>query len=30
MYFMGLSVNVRNFEGVKCHFLNIGVKSVNG
>jgi hypothetical protein len=30
MYFMGLSVNVRNFGGVKYHFLNIEVKSVNG
>jgi hypothetical protein len=33
VYFMGSSVNVRYFlggGGVKCHFLNIVVKSANG
>jgi hypothetical protein len=37
VHFMGSSVNVRYFfwgggggGGVKCHLLNIGVKSVNG
>jgi hypothetical protein len=33
VYFMGSSVNVRYFRGgggVKCHFLNIVVKSANG
>jgi hypothetical protein len=30
VYFMGSNVNIRYFEEVKCHFLNIGVKSTNG
>jgi hypothetical protein len=31
MYFMGSSVSNRYFGGgVKCYFLNIGVKNANG
>ena len=30
MYFMGSSFSIRFFGGVKCHFLNIEVKSTNG
>ena len=29
MNFMESSVNVRYFRGLKCHFLNIEVKSKN-
>jgi hypothetical protein len=29
VHFMGSSFNVRYFEGIKCHLLNIGVKSAN-
>jgi hypothetical protein len=30
VHFIGLSVNVSYFVGVKCHILNIGVQSANG
>jgi hypothetical protein len=29
VHFMGSSVNVRYFDRIKCHFLNIEVKSAN-
>jgi hypothetical protein len=29
VYFIRSSINVRYFEGVKCHLLNIIVKSAN-
>jgi hypothetical protein len=30
VHFMGSSVKIRYFGGVKCHLLNIEIKSTNG